>query len=497
MRQRHASNRCTARLASAVTLAAVALVLGACAVTSEAPQTPGIAADMPAAWAERALSDADAAVTATDWWQRFNSAELSVLIAAALGTNPDLAIAVERVRQAEAQVRIAGASLFPQLSFGAGTSRRETRPEGGDWSRSDGSSAAFVASYEVDLWGRNAAGLRSAEASLRGSRYDLETARLTLVSGVASAYFQVLSLRGRLAIARENLVIAERVFSVVETRVRNGAASALDLASQRTAVLAQRASIPPLELQERQTLFALAVLVGRPPEGFNAGRDGEVGAAGSTEAVNLADLAVPRVAPGLPTDLLTRRPDLASAEAQLAAANANVAAARAALLPEIQLTGSSGLASNVLLNFLNAPTATWALGATLAQTIFDGGRLRSQVDVAASRERELLESYRKSILAALVDVESALAAGSRTVDQELLQEQVVEQARLALRLAEIRYREGVDDLLTILVAQRALFQAEDQLAQIRLSRLQASIDLFKALGGGWSMTETLGQPSQD
>jgi NodT family efflux transporter outer membrane factor (OMF) lipoprotein len=279
--------------------------------------------------------------------------------------------------------------------------------------------------------------------------------------------------------------------------VRNGAASALDLAGQRTAVLAQRASIPPLELQERQTLFALAVLLGRPPQGFNAGSNAEIGAAGSTVAVNLADLTVPRVAPGLPADLLTRRPDLASAEAQLGAANASVAAARAALLPEIQLTGSSGLASNVLLNFLNAPTATWVLGATLAQTIFDGGRLRSQVDVAASRERELIASYRKSILAALADVESALAAGSRTADQELLQQQVVEQARLALRLAEIRYREGVDDLLTILVAQRALFQAEDQLAQVHLSRLQASVDLFKALGGGWRMTETPGQPSQD
>jgi NodT family efflux transporter outer membrane factor (OMF) lipoprotein len=313
--------------------------------------------------------------------------------------------------------------------------------------------------------------------------------RLTLVTDVASAYFQVLSLRGRLAIARGNLVIADRVFTVVDARVRNGAASALDLARQQAAVLTLRASIPPLELQERQTLFALALLLGRPPEGFNAGLNVEMSAAGETVAVNLTDLAVPRVAPGLPADLLTRRPDLASAEAQLAAANANVAAARAALLPGIQLTGSAGLASNVLLNFLNAPTATLALGASLVQTIFDGGRLRGQVDVAASRERELIESYRKSILAALADVESALASSSRTADQELLQEQVVEQARRALRLAEIRYREGVDDLLTVLDAQRTLFQAEDQLAQIRLSRLQASIGLFKALGGGWKMTE--------
>ena len=462
-----------------MTLAVAALALGACSITGKPVQLPAIASDMPAAWTERSLPGA--AVTAPDWWQSFNSAELSALIAAALSANPDLTIAAERVRQAETQARIAGASLFPELSFGAGTSRRETRPDGGDWSRSDGSSAALSASYELDLWGRNAAGVRAAESSLRASRYDLETVRLTLVAGVATAYFQVLSLRGRLAVLRGNLAIAERVLNVVDVRVRNGAASALDLSRQLAGVLSLRASIPPLELQERQTLYALAILVGRPPEGFDAAGTGVIA------------LAVPRAAPGLPAELLTRRPDLASAEAQLAAANANVAAARAALLPAIQLTGSAGLASGVLVNFLNAPTATLALGASLAQTIFDGGRLRGQVDVAASRERELIESYRRSILAALADVESALASGSRTADQEVLQEQVLEQARWALRLAEVRYREGVDDLLTVLDAQRTLFQAEDQLAQIRLSRLQASLGLFRALGGGWRMTDPPGR----
>jgi outer membrane protein TolC len=144
----------------------------------------------------------------------------------------------------------------------------------------------------------------------------------------------------------------------------------------------------------------------------------------------------------------------------------------------------------VLLNFLNSPTATLAIGASLLQPIFDGGRLRAQADVAASQERELVENYRKAVLAALADVESALAAGGRTADQELLQEKVVEQARVALRIAEIRYREGADDLLTVLDAQRTLFQAEDQLAQLRLSRLQASVGLFKALGGGWKMPES-------
>jgi NodT family efflux transporter outer membrane factor (OMF) lipoprotein len=426
---------------------------------------------MPGAWSESVAPGA--AALSADWWRNFDSRELSALVAAALATNPDIAIAAERVRQAEAQARIAGASLFPELSFSAGTSRRETHPDGGAWARSDTSSASLSASYEIDLWGRNAAGVLSAESSLRASRFDFETVRLTLLSGVAGGYFQLLSLRGRLAIARENLLIAERVLKVVDARVRYGAASKLDLVRQQAAVLSVHASIPSLELQERQTLYALAILVGKAPEGFEAA------------GMNVAALAVPRVSPGLPVDLLLRRPDLASAEAQLAAANADVAAARAALLPGISLTGSAGLASNVLVNFLHAPTAALSLGAALLQPIFDGGRLRAQVDSAASRERELVENYRRSILAALADVEGALASASRTADQEALQAQIVEQARVALRLAEVRYREGVDDLLALLDAQRTLFQAEDQLAQLRLARLQASVGLYKALGGGW------------
>lgn len=449
---------------------AILALLGGCAVTSPAPEAVPV---MPLAFAE--ASPADAASPATDWWAAFGSAELTALIAAAEAANPDLVIAAERVRQAEAQVRTADASLFPALNLGMGSSRRETRPDGGEWTVSDASSATLSASYELDLWGRNAAGRDAAEAGLRASRFDRETVRLTLVAGVANAWFQLLSLRGRLAIAGENLAIAERVFKVVDSRVRNGAASALDRARQQAAVLTQRAGLLPLVVQERQLLFALAILLGRAPEGFE------------TSTSSLAGLTVPRVAPGLPAQLLLRRPDLASAEAQLAAAHANVAAARAAMLPSISLTGSAGLASNVLLNFLSAPTATLALGAALLQPIFDGGRLGAQVDIAESRQRELVAGYRKAVHAALADVEGALAAAGRLAIQEGLQEQVVEQAQVALKLAEIRYREGADDLLSLLDAQRTLFQAEDQRAAIRLSRLQAAVSLYKALGGSWQL----------
>jgi NodT family efflux transporter outer membrane factor (OMF) lipoprotein len=442
----------------------LALVLAGCATTS--PQlSPQVA---PPPVYDEAPASAASAVSA-EWWSAFGSGELQALVAEALAGSPDLAVAMERVRQAEAQVRIAGASLFPALDASLGT--RGAKSEGEKSSRS--SSATLSASYEVDLWGRNAAGVRGAEAGLRATVYDRETARLTLIAGVSDAYFEVLSLRGRLAVARENLAIAERVLALVQARARNGAVSPLDVARQEAAVLSQRAALLPLEQLERQTLAALAVLLGRVPEGF------------ALKASGLADLAVPSIAPGLPAELLTRRPDLAAAEASLAAANADLSAARAALLPSIQLTGSAGVASGALLAFAGGPAASAALAASVLQPIFDGGRLRAGVTIAESRERELVETYRKAILSAFADVENALVAASRLAEREKLQIQVEDRAREALRLAEVRYREGADDLLSVLDAQRTLFNAQDELAQIRRDRLQAAVALYKALGGGW------------
>lgn len=452
---------------------ATSLALAACAGAPVTPPAPKL--QMPAAWIEPA--PAEVLPLAQDWWQAFGSQELAGLVAAALAGSPTLAIAAERIRQAEAQAGIAGASLFPTLDVVVDTAHEETRESGLAPEKSDSTIVALSASYELDLWGKNRSGARSAKASLGASRFDHESVRLTLIAGVASVYFQVLSLRARLALARENLAAAERVLGVVDARFRNGAATALDVARQRAAVVTQRAAIPPLELQERQTLVALAVLLGQPPEGFGVA------------ATDVAALAVPGVSPGLPVELLVRRPDIASAEAQLAAANANVAAARAALLPSITLTGSTGFASTALLSLTGEPSSVLSLAATLLQPIFNGARLRSQVDLSASRERELVETYRAAILAALADVENALVAANRSLDQERLQAELRGEAERALRLAELRYREGADDLLVVLDAQRTLFQAQDQLAQVRLSRLQASVGLYRALGGGWTAPE--------
>jgi NodT family efflux transporter outer membrane factor (OMF) lipoprotein len=458
-----------AKLKVAVSLA-LALSIAGCATTSPILQ-PKVA--MAPSYNEAAPSGSVA--VSSDWWRRFDSAELERLVKEALAGSPDLAIAMERVRQAEAQVSIAGASLFPTLNLGFNTSRRATNGDAGS-NTSDASSATLTASYEVDLWGRNAAGVRGANEALRGTTYDRDAAQLTLISGVASSYFQLLSLRGRLAIARENLAIAERVQGLVAARARNGVASQLDVDRQDATVLSQRASLMPLEQQERQTLAALAVLIGSTPQEFDVTGTG------------IANVAVPAIDPGLPADLLVRRPDLASAEARLAGANADLAAARAALLPSIQLTGAAGVSSAALMSLVGGPSSLASIALSALQPIFDGGRLRGQVRVAESTERELVETYRKAILAALADVESALVSASRVAQQETLQAEVLAKSQNALRLAEVRYREGADDLMTVLDAQRSLFDAQDRLAQVRLDRLEAAVSLFKALGGGWSAT---------
>jgi outer membrane protein, multidrug efflux system len=452
--------------------------LSGCAIVS--PQlTPQV--EVAGTWNEAAGPDA-AAVSPT-WWTTFGSPELESLVAAALAGSPDLAIATERVQQAEAQVRVAGASLFPVLNATGSAAGHRTSTVGG--AKSGGAvvdsagSVGLTASYELDLWGKNRAGVRAAESSAAAAGFDRDTAQVTLVSGVATSYLDVLALRTRLAIARDNLATAQKVLDLVSARARNGAASALDVSRQEATVLSQRAALLPLEQQERQTLAALAVLVGRAPEGFDV------------KATGIGDLRVPSIDPGLPSTLLVRRPDLASAEAQLAAANADVAAARAALLPSITLTGTAGLATTALTSIATGgTTAAIGIAASLLQPIFDGGRLRGQKAVAESHERELVETYRKAILSAFADVEEALAATSRLGQQEQLQADVQTHAQESQRLAEIRYKAGADDLLTVLDAQRTLFAAQDQLAQIELSRLQAAISLYKALGGGWSAAAT-------
>ena len=423
----------------------------------------------------------------TDWWRGFGSRPLDSLIATAERNNYDLGAAAARVLQADAQARIAGAPLFPALDGNAGASRSWARSSGSSSSSSRSGaiittslSANLSASYQLDLFGANRAALEAAEASALFSRFDRETVALTVVSSVANTYFQTVQFRDRLRVARQNLANALEVLQVVQARVDAGAASALDLAQQQTVVAQQRAAIPPLETQLRQSENALAILIGAAP------------AATAVAGDSIMGIAPPAVAPGLPSALLARRPDIQSAEAQLVSANAQIGVARAAFFPSISLTAETGYASSSLGSLFHPASALSSVASSLVQPIFEGGKLEGGLDLAKGRYAELVANYRKAVISAFADVESALVAVQRTAEQETLQAEAVQQARLAYSLAETRYRAGAVDLLTVLDAQRTLFSAEDQLVQVRLARLQAAVAMFKALGGGWQRSDTTG-----
>ena len=457
------------RLLKPLSIALVAALAG-CAVTEPVTR---VQIDMPATFTESAPPDAARSPELhSEWWLGFGSPQLARLIDEALAGSADLRIAAERITQAELALRVANASLLPSIGAGVGQSASRADSAGGGTSTSRRTNVSVAVNYEVDLWGRLAAGIEAQRQAVAISRFDAETVRLTLTTGVAATYFDLLATRARLDIARDNLATAERVLKVVDARYRNGVATQLDLSQQTTAVLNLRAALIPLEVAERQTTSALALLLGRVPQGFNvAGED-------------FAQLDVPAVAPGLPSSLLTRRPDLAAAEADLAAADADVAAARAALLPSISLSAAAGVSSAALMSLVNPANAV-SIALSLAQTLFDGGAKRAQVGIQQSQRRVLVETYGNAVRTALKEVDDALGNADRGARLELSQQQAVEQAGRSLNLAEIRYREGAADLLAVLDAQRSLFSAQDQLAQSRLTRLTASLGLFKALGGGW------------
>jgi len=329
------------------------------------------------------------------------------------------------------------------------------------------------ASYEIDFWGKNRALLRAADETAVASRFDREVVALSTIATVANVYFEVLETQDLLRVARNNLAAATRVFNLIKQRFDVGTASQLDVAQQESVVNTQRANIPLIQQVLRQDMATLAVLIGRPPERV-AIRGG-----------SMSRIAIPPVTPGIPSDLLGQRPDIREAEAQLAAANANVEAARAAFFPTISLTADGGYQSNALRTLLRPESALFNLAANLAQPIFDGGRLLGQFDLQKGRQDELLQLYRKAVINGFADVDRALIAVQQTAERERLQREVVNSSRRAFEIAETRLREGTVDLVTVLNTQQTLFQAEDLLARARLTRLQAVVGLFQALGGGW------------
>ena len=426
---------------------------------------------------------AKAALPSAEWWRGFRSGELTDLMEQALAANYDIAAAVARIVQADAHARVTGAALLPTLDA---TSNVTRSGNGGGGSASTASSVhtvALNASYVVDFWGRNRDLLRSAEFAASASRFDRELIALTTMVSVADSYFLVLEAQDRIHVNTQSVTSSERILKLVQERFNNGTAAALDVAQQASIVAIQRAALPPLIQQRDQNRAALALLVGRTPEHT------------AVHGGSMYKLGIPRVTPGLPSDLLTQRPDVREAEARLAAANANVTAARAAFFPTIQLTGQGGFSSLALRTLFGPGAAFYTVAAAATQPIFDGGTLLGQLDLQKASREELMQNYRKAAVSAFTDVEKALVGVAQLTRQEQLQRDAVVQSQKAFDLSEERLQGGTIDLTTLLTAEQTLFTQQDTLAQVRFTRLEAIVSLFQALGGGWLGANKAGLPN--
>jgi NodT family efflux transporter outer membrane factor (OMF) lipoprotein len=311
------------------------------------------------------------------------------------------------------------------------------------------------------------------DLAVASSEYGREVVRLALTADVASTYFLLLSLNDAIRVAEDNLAIARRLLVLVQAQRGAGRAAALEVERQETLVASAAAAIAPLQQQRQVGVNALALLMGRHAS--------EV----KLEDASLRTMSPPPAALGVPSELADRRPDIRRAEADLRAAHANITAARAALLPSLTLSAQSGFASSTVGTLFNSGRGFTTLGLDLLGTIFDGGRLAGQVDFAEARKTELVESYRQTVLVAFREVEDALAGIRYFAVQEQAQQQSVDHAREAYRLAEIRYKGGAVDFTTVLDAQRALLGAESAVDQTRFSRFASAVALYRGLGGGW------------
>jgi len=422
----------------------------------------------------------DKAPPELDWWRGFHSRELTDYVEQAQTANFDIAVAIAQVDQADALVRQTGAALLPTIDANATVTRSRNATAGNAVARvASGSSETTIynanlsASYVLDVWGKNRAALLATEESAIVSRFNREVVTLTTITTLANTYFQVLAAQDRLRVAHNNVAAATRILNLVKQQFNVGTTSQLEVSQQESLLATQRASIPPLEIIARQNMAALALLIGRAPEHV------------SLRGGSLARLAIPRVTPGIPSEILTQRPDVRQAEAQLASADYNVESARAAFFPTIQLTGQAGLQSLALKSLFGPGAWFYTAAAGLTQPIFDGLLLLGQFEQQIGLQKQYLQAYRKSVISAFADVEKALIALEETTRQERLQTQAVIASRRAFQLSELQLQAGTINLITVLQTEQTLFTAEDTLAQVRLSRFQAVVSLYQALGGGW------------
>ena len=463
--------------------AALALVAAALAGCAAGPDYVRPAVDTPPAcqleepWREATPSDAE---PKGPWWQRFGDARLDALQSQALAQSPSLAIASARLVQARAVVASTEAGQWPSASIAARAARQRVsanRPLSNYGvpnfaTVQDDFTPALAVSYEVDLAGRVRRTIEGARASAEQAAADLENTRLMLGTDLATAYFNLRAIDIELDVVVRSLELQGRSLEFVRTRHDLGAASGLDVAQQQALYDSTRTQLDLLRRQRGPFEHAVATLTGTPAPSFRLAPD-------------LRELVPPPVPLGVPSDVLERRPDVASAERAMAAANAQIGVAKAAYYPSITITALGGGESRVFGGIFDAPSLVWSLGASLVQPVFQGGRLDANVEFARANYDATVATYRRVVLTAMQEVEDGIT-GLASLERADAQARVaVETARRVLELANARYEGGATTYLDVIVAQQALLSAERQAAQLAGQRLLTSVFLIKALGGGW------------
>ena len=458
-----------------LTALAVCVVLAGCAPA--ALRLPEAERATPAAYRNPAVP-ADLPRPATQWWREFASGELDRLEEAALANNRDYRVAIARVAQANAQARIAEAGIYPVID--AFARQEQFAPEGGPGSVVEGGEfrtanrvrLGLRASYEADVWGKLGYAAESAIALAAASVHNRESVALTLTTDVALAYFEYLSTTERMAIAERGVASRRNSLAAIEKRMSGGDATAMESAAQRVALsIAETAMATNAQRRER-AFNRLALLTGVAPPELKL------------ESRKLAGIPFPKTNPGLPAELLCRRPDIRRAEAQLLAAEFDVRSVRANLLPSFALLAEGGLGARYLAGLTGANPIFYLLNATLARTVFDAGRKEQQLELSRARHLELLEQYTGALLTALREVEDALIAVRVTEEAYAARTLAVSSTGGVYRLHERSLEAGAVDRLQLLDSEQRLYAAEDAVEEVLHERARAAIDLFKALGGG-------------
>ena len=483
----------TVRVSSYATLfvsICIGCFLTLCSSCTVGPNFRKPQAETPAQWSGVPQKGVTTETTqVTQWWTVFDDQELNSLIERAVLSNLDLKLAEARIREARGLRGVVAADLLPSINVSATYSRVRSSgsatPIVGEGDVADFRPSAeqnlfetgFDASWEIDVFGRIRRAVEAADADIATAEWDRRDVLITLLSEVARNYLELRGTQRRITILKENIDLQRKSLELTRGRLEAGLGNELDVAQAEALLTTTESQVPGLEAFVRQAIYALGVLLGRPPEALL----GEL-----TEETPIPP-APPLVPIGLPSELLRRRPDIRSAEMQLAAATARVGVATADLFPSFSLTGFLGLQSANIQDILDTGSLLWNVGPTVSWPVFDAGRIRANIEVQNAREEQALISYERAVLSSLQDVESALIAYAKEQQTRKSLMASVDANQRAADISSTLYSQGLVDFLNVLVSQRALSQSQDELVQSDQRVSTNLVALFKALGGGWEI----------